>query len=165
MLKRHRRLVALALFALVGLAAGIALIVIDHNGAELKRAQKIGFHRRDNFPVFAPRIVKVGIDSDYGAPFAFDQLMPTSAYQRSDGVTEVDVFAGSSGRSYSTGVLIRRVEKLRSLSSSALKNTFTYILGSGAITITGYKGDTVIWKGKLGKVGAYSLSTGRVTLR
>ena len=112
---------------------------------------------------FQPRVVSMDWNSgDYRPPYSYQEIQPTNAYQTADGNTELEIFVGASGEDPSNGIFIRRVTNLTG--DAGFKDSKILLAGSGAVAITGFKGDLVFWKSESGKIVTYLLPTGDVTL-
>lgn len=110
---------------------------------------------------FPPRVVSMDWNSgDYRPPYSYQEIQPTNAYQSADGTTELEIFVGADGEDLSNGIFIRRVTDMTG--DAGFNDSNHVVTGSGAVTITGFKGDLVFWKSDSGKIGTYSLSTGQV---
>jgi hypothetical protein len=110
---------------------------------------------------FQPRVVSMDWNSgDYRPPYSYQEIQPTNAYQSADGNTELEIFVGASGEDPSNGIFIRRITNLTG--DAGFKDSKIVLAGSGAVAITGFKGDLVFWKSASGKIGTYLLPTSDV---
>jgi hypothetical protein len=109
---------------------------------------------------YAPEIAAVdNNDPDARASnFPGDVILPTTVYSTFDGTTQTEIWAGTSTQDTNGGVFVSVVS-----GPNGSETNRSTLDGTGAITLTGFTGDTLFFSTASGTVGSYRISTGSTT--